>query len=520
MSQSKEKGVALVFTLILILVMSVIATSLMFVSQTETWSTFNYRLTSQARDGAEAGINSAANYIVNTYTQPGGTGDPTTAYVNTVSPVTYLTNPVILSTMSGISSNYPVSSVVSAFNSSGVGQGSITVGNTTVNYVTKATLLSMHTTFRALGTSTPTTVQTWQIVSDGTVSGVKPAKVEVTAILEQHIIPTFNYAVFADSTGCSALTFGGGGNSGSYDSSAYSGSGSPAIATSGGDVGTNGNLSTVGNTTVINGDLFTPRTGVGGSASCTANNVNAWSHTGNTTGQLNGSVVQLPQSVTFPNPTIPAPGILDVSLTNGSCPSGINTIPGCQSSGNNVYLPPGNYRNITLTGQAVLQLSPGIYNINTLSMSGNNAGIVIYSNPCTSPCLSSSTFDAAPGSGSIIMNVAGQDSSGNPVASGTNVVSLSGNSVTNASLNSFNFQLQYAGVGSISLKGNSQAAGVVYAPNASFSFNGNNSTWYGAVIGGAMTDMGGVSLEYDRHLRNTSFIVGPWLLDAFTWKKD
>jgi len=49
-----KKGIALILTLILLLVMSVMAVSLMFISQTETWSGLNYRLMSQARDGAEA----------------------------------------------------------------------------------------------------------------------------------------------------------------------------------------------------------------------------------------------------------------------------------------------------------------------------------------------------------------------------------------------------------------------------------------------------------------------------------
>src|SRR4029077_5310369 len=76
MSRANQKGIALVMTLILIFLLSVMSLSLMFISQTETWSSLNYRLTSQARDGAEAGINSAANYIVNSYTEPGGPGDP------------------------------------------------------------------------------------------------------------------------------------------------------------------------------------------------------------------------------------------------------------------------------------------------------------------------------------------------------------------------------------------------------------------------------------------------------------
>src|SRR2546422_5233261 len=45
------------------------------------------------------------------------------------------------------------------------------------------------------------------------------AHVEVSAILERAITPVFTYAVFATSNGCSALTFGGGGTTDSYDSS-------------------------------------------------------------------------------------------------------------------------------------------------------------------------------------------------------------------------------------------------------------------------------------------------------------
>ena len=517
MKRTPERGIALIITLILVLILSVIGVSLMFVSQAETWSSLNYRLASQARDGAEAGLNSAANYLVNTYAEPGGTTDPTTAYVNTVLPVTYGGNPVVLSAMSGVSSNYPVAAVRSAFNSNGVGYGSFADGNLTVNYATKATLLSMHTAFKPLGNpSTNLTVQTWQIVSDGTISGVKPAKVEVSAILEQHIIPTFNYAVFASADTCSALQIGGGGSTNSYDSSTYSGSGSPTFSASSGDVGTNGNLTTNGSgSTVVHGDLFTPKTGVG---SCSSSSVNAYTQIGNS--NVTGSIVQLPQAVNFPSPVIPTPGTLDVSLSSAACPTGASAILGCQVSGNNVYLPPGSYRNISISGQVQLQLSPGVYDINTFTMSGNNAGLVIYSNPCNSPCVSNSTFDPTPATGSIVMNVAGQDSSGNPVATGTNVFTLTGNSVENPSLVPYNFQIQYAGVGTMNLKGNSQAAAVVYAPNATFAFNGNNSDWFGSVVGKYMTDMGGVSIHYDRHLQNQSFIVGPWMMDDYTWKKD
>jgi hypothetical protein len=98
------------------------------------------------------------------------------------------------------------------------------------------------------------------------------------------------------------------------------------------------------------------------------------------------------------------------------------------------------------------------------------------------------------------------------------VITLTGNSVQNAGLNPMNFQMLYAGSGSVSLKGNSQAAGLLYAPNASFSFAGG-STWYGAVVGQTMTDMGGAAIYYDRRLNNSGFTLGPNTLDTFSWKK-
>ena len=70
MKRKQEAGIALLMTLIMLSILSVLAVSFMFLSQSETWSSMNYRLASQARDGAEAGINAAADYIVNTYAPP------------------------------------------------------------------------------------------------------------------------------------------------------------------------------------------------------------------------------------------------------------------------------------------------------------------------------------------------------------------------------------------------------------------------------------------------------------------
>src|ERR1035437_8439245 len=113
MKRANQKGVALIMTLILLAVLSVMAVSFMFLSQTETWSTMNYRLMSQGRDGAEAGVNAAANFLLSNntaypYSPPAATGsDLLSSYTLTSYPVKYNNSPVILSASSNASANYP-----------------------------------------------------------------------------------------------------------------------------------------------------------------------------------------------------------------------------------------------------------------------------------------------------------------------------------------------------------------------------------------------------------------------------
>src|ERR1700686_4906384 len=135
MKRSSQKGVALIFAMIFILVLSITAAALMFLSQSETWSSMNYRLMTQSRYGAEAGLHAAANYLMNSYTLPGTAGDPLGAYNLNASPVTLAGGgiPIALGpTMNGISSNYPVGAVLTNFNTAS--QGSLAAGNNTINY--------------------------------------------------------------------------------------------------------------------------------------------------------------------------------------------------------------------------------------------------------------------------------------------------------------------------------------------------------------------------------------------------
>jgi Tfp pilus assembly protein PilX len=498
MNTSRQKGVALIMALILILVLSVMGVSLMFLSQTETWSSMNYRLMNQARDVAEAGVNSAGNFLIYSYTPPSTAGsDPLSAYAGiNCWPVTTTSNcltanTVILSANSSVTSDYPVATVQNSFNTTGIGKGSLTAGNTNINYNTWAKLLSMRQV-NVYGSSTPATVQTWLITSDATINGIPNAQVEVSAIIEREAQPVFNYAAFATSGGCSALTFGGGGVTNSYNSTAALLGGRPVLSNIDGNVGTNGNLSTVGNTTTINGSLSTPRSGVG---TCSSSNVTAWT---SSNGTVTGGVNELPQPVIYPtpDPPNPMPPTTNVSLNNGPC-----GIPNCTGTGPYFFTPgtaaaPTTFGNITLNGGATLHLSAGYYNINSLLENGGSRLII--------------------DSGPVIVNLAGAG-----LTSSQAVLDLTGGGVTNTAGNydPKSLQFLYAGTNAIKLQGGADAVALLYAPNAPYSFNSTGGNWYGAVIGATLTDMGGAAIHYDRHLQNADYILGNYMLSSFTWKK-
>src|SRR5437762_9271559 len=157
----QERGVALVLALFLMSAMSVLAASLMFLSQTETYATMNYRMMSQARYAAESGIQKAANFLVDSaqYAVPGSVADPLNNYVTTGSPVTYNSQTVKLSAVDVAASNYPVTAVKTAFYNAA--RGSLRAGNASISYNAVATLISMQK-FDAYGGGV-SVVQTWQI---------------------------------------------------------------------------------------------------------------------------------------------------------------------------------------------------------------------------------------------------------------------------------------------------------------------------------------------------------------------
>lgn len=481
--QNNERGSALLFAVILVLVLSVMGVSLMFLSQSETWSSMNYRMMSQSRYGAESGMNLAADFLVEpaSYAAPTSAGaDPLSNYNTTVSPVTYNGQPVVLSSVSG-KSNYPLGTVVAAFHNALTNPGNVAAGNVQVNYTATATLLSMGT---VMSYGNPITVQKWQITADGTINGIRNSDEELTAIMERQIAPATVYAAFATSNGCGSLAFSGGGVTNSYNSTTLSVN-AAGVATApttfntyGGNVGSNGNLAENGSKTTIYGTMSTPDTGVG---NCSGGNTTAWTDNGNAT--VTGGLVKLPQIVTFPNPVIPPPGTTNESISSA------------------VTLPPGSYGDIGLSGHGVLTLTPGTYNINSISEQGANTAIVVA--PYASGPLAGQY-------GEVTLNVTGNNQ--------TTPIDLSGNGAQNPTLNPADLQINYAGTGTIKIAGNSDSAMVVYAPNASVTLTGG-SDFYGAILGQTVTDAGGTAIHYDLNLSNNSFIVSNYMLTTFNWAK-
>jgi hypothetical protein len=483
----------------MMLALSVIGATLITVAQTETNSSFNYRMMSQARYGGESAIHQATNYLLNTYVPP--TEAELVNYNLTTSPVQWNNAPVVLSTVTA-NSNYPDAAIKAAF--ALAAQGTLNMKDASVGFTTTATLRSMRSLTDAYSKQ-PVTIQTWELSGDGSITGAKTALVEVASVLERQPVPIYGYAAFATADGCKALSLKGGATTNSYDSSHAldPSTGKPVLSDTWGNVGTNGNLTEVGSDTTVHGSLSTPRQGTG---TCSANNVTAETLSGGAT--VDKGLNRLPQNVKYPTPEAinPAPPLDDQKFQANKTCGQIGTMPFCSNSASGdghtisptVTTPAGQTEvylgNVTLNAGEVLHVHAGIYDVNSFTMMGTSQ-IVIDDGP-------------------VIINVAGVDSSGNPLA---NPVTITGNGILNTSFVSTDLQIVYGGTGEVKLAGGDNTSAVVYAPNATSSITGS-ADLYGAIIVHELTESGGASIHYDRHLKTLMFVPGDYTMSAFTWK--
>lgn len=484
-----DEGIALVVALLFMLALSAIGATVMVLARTETLSSVNYRMLSQARYGAESGVHKAAHFLLNSYALPGSVTDPLVNYDLTVTPVQYNGQPVVLSAIGDITANYPVAASQTAFVTAVT--GSLPAGSTTVSYVASATLLSMREVI-PYGSSIPTVVQTWHITARGFIQGARESEVEVSALLERQAVAAHTYAAFATDAGCGALSFSGGVRTNSYDSSNITlVSGQPATDNTWGHVGTNGNLTEGGNS-VVNGSLSTPRAGVG---NCKDGAVTALTQQGNA--QVSEGLIALPQAITYPlpDPPSPTPPTTSVSVVSTSGCGVFSLTSGlCSGSAGNLTLDPQGspmtLGNVTVTAGATLTLEAGTYNINTLKLTGG-AEIII-------------------GSGPVILDVAGQGDA--------TPLDFEGGATSNASFDPSMFRIHYGGTGRLKLTGGTTTAAIVYAPAAEATIAGG-ADFYGSVLAGTVDASGGAQLHYDRRLSSEFLTTGPQMMSSFSWKK-
>lgn len=487
-----ERGIAIIAALFMVLVVSVMTSSLMYVARTETLSSLNYKTMSQGRYGAESGVHKAANYLLNTYTAPASMA----GFDITVTPVTYNGGPVVLSSDSDTTANYPDAAVASAFTAAA--QGTLAMLDERVSYTAYARLLSMRQVPNAYG-NTLTTIQTWEITGIGRTVGEGSAAVEVSAVIDRQLVPAYDYAAFATYGGCDALSFGGGATTDSYDSRVGTSPADSAEETDG-DIGTNGNLRAFGSSTTINGTLATPRAGVG---NCTANNTTAATISGNA--EVTEGLVELPQSVQFPTPDAPnptPPTDTSVGFSGASCPSVSGSGGACSGVANGFQFGPSGTDPVVLGNVSVgagkeLHLTAGTYIFNSLNVDGN-ARIIVDNGP-------------------VVIQIAGKNNNGTDMALPVDLTG--GADLLTPNYDAAALQFIYAGAGELRMRGGAEAAMVVYAPNATVDLSGS-SDYYGAIIGKTVEADGLAAIHYDRALAQDPDLTTPGqhTMSSFTWK--
>jgi len=297
-------------------------------------------------------------------------------------------------------------------------------------------------------------------------------------------VAPFPYGLWGTSPSCNAVQFQG--NNEGTDS--YNSAAGPY---GGNNKGTQGDVGSMGGVNVGNGDigglvgvLLPPPNGPGTCATpfTIANNGTDCFTNAGSQNCSSQQATYLPNPYTFTTPPAPNPPTLNTSTTPPSCGGGGGGGKGKGGGGGSgLCLPPGTYGNISLSGSNALTLTPGVYNINSLSMSGN--AVINIS-----------------GSGQVVINVGGTgcDTGCNGLAAGQ-VMSLTGNGINNGGGTANQMLINYAGTDSIDLGGNGQSTAVIDAPNSNLSLQGggNSGQWFGSIVASTITITGNMMFHYD-----------------------
>jgi hypothetical protein len=103
---------------------------------------------------------------------------------------------------------------------------------------------------------------------------------------------------------------------------------------------------------------------------------------------------------------------------------------------------------------------------------------------------SQGTITTTPATGKITINVSGTGCASNPISFGSHAV------INNTSQIAANIQINYPGTGTLTMTGGPQMFCVINAPNAAVTLNGG-SDFYGTIMANTIDDHGGTNLHFD-----------------------
>lgn len=277
----------------------------------------------------------------------------------------------------------------------------------------------------------------------------------------------FPYGLFATGTNCPAITFGGGGNGNPATDSYNTANGGTYAGTAQntlGDIGSNGGVLLTGHS-MIGGAVSVPSLAVTPPSPCAGGDYTTTGTAGvyNPGNSFPGNAVVAGGTYSFPTPPDPVPAPPNTPYTGGN------------------NLVPGTFGNISIASNTTLTLAPGVYNINSLTISGQ-ASIAV------SPA------------GAVTLNF--PSTSSNPI-------SLTGQAITSSGSIPNNMQINYGGTGTINLAGKAASYFIVDAPNAAISVSGNGDI-YGRVVGKTIDYGGNGKFHFDRNS-----VLGPSVSTLF-----
>ena len=557
---NRESGVALIIALICLLVVSCLAAAMIVSTQSEIWTTYNYRLVTQARYAAEAGSQLTVDYLQNNWHAPASPLFTDTANFDRTSfPVKYIGTLV-----SGCSTKPYTCTVVMNAGAFGIASGTYAFDTTdetnfkNVFYPSSAPATLSLPSSAPAGT-TPTYavaaqllevdpdpnnaggwITSWKVFSQGTVGKARVQLVEVVnKVATSGNTPPpvlFPNGVVALGTSCGAIKMSGGSVLKSYDStlsgkshtlfsgaSDCGGASDPtkkhcANVASGGTVELSGSTS-------VDGVVTSTLTGTVSNNTCPSVAAVGWSGgpaiPGGAVAINKVASLPTPPAVNIPavpantaacvdpdrnNPLLPswAKGTLD--RCNGGSNVGTVTLTNGQSFDTNQMTltpnPSGNYGNVTFAASTVVTLSQsGTYNFNSLHASAGSSIVI-------------------PTGVSVTINIIGAT----PTFNGTtNALMFDGNGNMVTADSAGNVLIQYNGTLPIVYSGSGALVGVINAPNSNFNYSGAGIT-YGAVISQTTTFSGSGVVEYDVDLGNhglkgapPSGGTTPMHIDQFSW---